>query len=101
MRSRLGPMCCSVSGKGGLLIRVLDYDKAVAAPHAKPMKMGRRTMRGFVRVTPRGYRTEDGLERWIQLGIEAALASSRARKRLQAAMRRAKAERPRRRRLPA
>ena len=76
-----GSMCCSVSGKGGLLIRVEphEYDEAVIDPHVEPMRMGRRTLRGFVRVAPEGYPTDEQLERWVQRGIDAAVARSASR----------------------
>jgi hypothetical protein len=67
-------MCCSVSGHGGLLVRVnpSDYEAALTKPHVEPMKMGKRTMRGFVRVAPEGYRTEAQLAKWLGLGVAAA-----------------------------
>ena len=66
-----GAMCCSVSGRGGLLIRVGRelYPKLVREPHAGPMKMGRRTMSGFVRVDPRGYSTDAALAVWVERGL--------------------------------
>jgi len=46
-----GGMCCSVSGRGGLLVRVAaeTYERMLGEPHVQPMKMGQRVMRGFVR----------------------------------------------------
>jgi TfoX N-terminal domain len=65
-------MCCSVSGKGGLLIRVGEaaHGLALGEPHASPMKMGGRTMTGFVRVAPEGYRTDAMLRKWIERGLD-------------------------------
>lgn len=56
-------MCCSVSGKGGLLVRIAAtaYENALGEAHVLPMKMGDRVMRGSVRVAPEGYRTADQL----------------------------------------
>jgi len=67
-----GGMCCSVSGKGGLLIRVGEaaHGQALGEPHVSPMKMGGRTMTGFVRVAPEGYRTEAALRKWTQRGLD-------------------------------
>jgi|SRR5438876_4421048 len=67
-----GRMCCSVSGRGGLLIRVgPDAHQLVSnEPHVQPMAMGGRTMTGFVRVAPEGYRTEAGLKQWIKRGLD-------------------------------
>lgn len=66
-----GAMCCSVSGRGDLLIRVVPelYRQLVREPHAGPMKMGLRTMSGFVRVAPKGYRTDAALAVWIERGL--------------------------------
>ena len=69
-----GGMCCSVSGKGGLLVRVdiEAMDRVLPEPHVKPMEMGGRVMRGFARVAPDGYRTDAALKKWIERGILAA-----------------------------
>jgi len=60
-------MCCSVSGKGGLLVRVGPeaYEEALREAHVRPMKMGTRTMSGFVRIEPEGYRTAPQLRHWV------------------------------------
>jgi TfoX/Sxy family transcriptional regulator of competence genes len=81
-----GRMCCSVSGKGGLLIRVgPDAQQAMLGePHVQPMEMRRRLMTGFVRVSPEGYRTEAALKKWVKRGVDfvAAMPSAQpARKR--------------------
>jgi hypothetical protein len=46
-----GAMCCSVSGQGGLLVRVgaASQGEALRQPHVKPMEMRGRIMTGFVR----------------------------------------------------
>jgi TfoX/Sxy family transcriptional regulator of competence genes len=71
-----GGMCCSVSGRGGLLVRVSPetYQRILAEPHAQPMKMGQRVMTGFVRVAPEGYRTDAALKTWIGRGLDAVTA---------------------------
>ncbi|HUK06744.1 MAG TPA: TfoX/Sxy family protein [Stellaceae bacterium] len=67
-----GKMCCSVSGRGGLLIRVGAAVREVILrePHVRPMEMAGRTMSGFVRVAPEGYRTEAALRNWIKRGVD-------------------------------
>jgi TfoX/Sxy family transcriptional regulator of competence genes len=67
-----GRMCCSVSGKGGLLVRVgaQAQQSTLGEPHVSPMVMGGRTMTGFVRVAPEGYRTEAALAAWIKRGLD-------------------------------
>ena len=66
-----GGMCCSVSGKGGLLVRVdrASYASVLREPHVRPMKMGKRVMSGFVRVAPEGYRTPAELRGWVLRGV--------------------------------
>jgi hypothetical protein len=67
-----GRMCCSVSGRGGLLVRVgaEAQQSMLGEPHVLPMAMGRRMMKGFVRVAPEGYATEAALKTWIKRGID-------------------------------
>jgi TfoX-like protein len=67
-----GAMCCSVSGKGGLLIRVgpTECGRVLAEPHVQPMEMRGRTMTGFVRISPEGYRTDAALNKWIRRGVD-------------------------------
>jgi TfoX/Sxy family transcriptional regulator of competence genes len=71
-----GGMCCSVSGKGGLLVRVdpAAYERLLGEPHVAPMQMGGRTMKGFVRVAQEGYRTDAALKKWIARGLDAVAA---------------------------
>jgi len=66
-----GSMCCVVSGKGGLLVRVGPeaFARALAEPNVGPMEMGGRVMTGFVRVAPEGYRTDGMLKKWIERGL--------------------------------
>lgn len=67
-------MCCSVSGRGGLLVRVIPKmrDQLLREPHAGPADIGGRMMTGFIRVQPEGYRTEAALKKWIARGLAAA-----------------------------
>src|SRR4029450_2625876 len=62
----LGHMCCAVSGRGGLLIRVGPdaYPSMLGEPHAAPIEMRGRVMTGYVRVAPGGYDTASGLKKW-------------------------------------
>jgi len=78
-----GSMCCSVSGRGGLLVRVGTeaHAQMLAEPHVQPMEMGQRTMRGFVRVAADGYRTGVALRKWIERGIAAARLAKTAKPR--------------------
>jgi hypothetical protein len=69
-----GNMCCTVSARGGILVRVgpTGYERALAQPHAQPMEMRGRAAVGFVRVMPDGYRTDAALKKWIQRGLDFA-----------------------------
>jgi TfoX/Sxy family transcriptional regulator of competence genes len=67
-----GHMCCAVSGRGGLLVRVgPDAPSTVSKePHASQVEMRGRTMTGFVRVAPDGYRTASGLKKWVMRAVD-------------------------------
>ena len=67
-----GHMCVVASGRGGLLVRVgSDVQvRALKEPHVRRVTMAGRTMTGFVRVTPEGYRTVATLRKWVQRGLD-------------------------------
>ena len=67
-----GNMCCAVSGRGGMLVRVGADEKVFGLPHVERVKMGARTMSGFARVTPEGYATDAALRKWVGCGIDVA-----------------------------
>ena len=69
-----GAMACSVSGRGGLLVRIdpAAHERMLAEPHVVAADMRGRMMTGFVRVAPDGYRTEAALRKWVERGIAAA-----------------------------
>ena len=66
-----GRMCCVVSGKGGLLVRVGPdaFARVLSEKHVEPMEMRGRVMTGFVRVAPEGFRTDAMLKRWVERGL--------------------------------
>ena len=66
-----GSMCCIVSGKGGLLVRVGPeaFARALTEPHVEPMEMRGRVMTGFVRVAPDGFRNQAMLKKWVERGV--------------------------------
>jgi hypothetical protein len=68
-----GGMCCTASGRGGMLVRVQPDNQPglIAQPHVKPMVMAGRKVKTFVRVMPEGYRTHAALKKWVQSGLEA------------------------------
>ena len=79
-----GSMCCSVSTES-ILFRVpaKEREELLENPHVTAMKMGKRTMTGFVRVAPPAYRTAGALAKWVERGIAAGSAKpKRARTRI-------------------
>jgi TfoX/Sxy family transcriptional regulator of competence genes len=69
-----GHMSVSVSGRGGLLLRVPpeETEALLGKPHAGPFEMRGKTMDGWLRVEPGGVRTKRQLERWVQRGVSYA-----------------------------
>ena len=67
-----GHMCCSVSGRGGLMVRVgaHAYDAALREPHVQPIEMAGRSMTGFVRIASEGYQTEADLQVWLNRALD-------------------------------
>ena len=72
-----GKLCVSV-GLDRILVRV-DPDarlKLLKNPGARPMKIGGRTLKGFIFVEPRGYRTDARLKGWIRQSLDVIAASA-------------------------
>ena len=69
-------MCCSLSGRGGLLVRVIPETREalLREAHAEPADMRGRQMTGFIRVQAEGYRSEPDLKKWVDRGLAAAAA---------------------------
>lgn len=67
-----GHMCVAVSGRGGILVRVgaKAQARALKEAHVQPMHMSGRTMTGFVRVMPEGYKTTASLRKWVKSGLD-------------------------------
>ena len=66
-----GNMAGAASSQGGALVRVdpAQSDELVATTSARPMEMGGRELRGWLRVDAEDVRTEPDLARWVQLGV--------------------------------
>lgn len=66
-----GNMACGVIGDD-LMVRVGrdGYEATLALPHAGPMEMTGRTMRGFVVVDAEGLAEDGDLERWVDRGVD-------------------------------
>jgi hypothetical protein len=71
-----GGMCCYLSRKGYFLLRVTPEvrEQTLAMAHVKPTDFAGRRMSGFVLIEPEGVRTEAALAKWLQRGIDNALA---------------------------
>jgi hypothetical protein len=71
-----GHMSVSVSGSGGLLLRIEpeQTDELLSKPHASPFVMRGRPMDGWLRVAPEGVKTKAQLERWVDRGVDFARA---------------------------
>ena len=69
-----GNMSVSVSGQGGLLLRVdpVETESLLAKPHAEPFVMRGRPMDGWLRVETEGLQTQPELERWVAVGVSYA-----------------------------
>jgi hypothetical protein len=67
-----GNMCVTASGRGGILVRVGPeaQTRVLKEPHVKAVSMAGRTMGGFVRVMPEGYRTATALRKWVKCGLD-------------------------------
>jgi TfoX/Sxy family transcriptional regulator of competence genes len=65
-------MCCTISGRGGMLFRVGPEAHAhmLKEPHTSPMEMRGRIMTGFVRVSDEGTRTDAGLKIWVKRALD-------------------------------
>jgi TfoX/Sxy family transcriptional regulator of competence genes len=66
-----GNMAVAASGQGGLLVRVPpdDTEALLDGEHVTPMVMKDREMRGWLRVSSDGVRTESQLEDWVGRGV--------------------------------
>jgi TfoX N-terminal domain len=66
-----GHMSVSASRNGGLLARIDpgETEAALERPHVELMRMGGRTMDGWITVAPEGLRTERELAAWVKRSV--------------------------------
>jgi TfoX/Sxy family transcriptional regulator of competence genes len=66
-----GNMSVSASRNGGLLARIdpADTEAALARPHVELMRMGGRTMDGWITVAPEGLKTKRELASWVKRSV--------------------------------
>ena len=60
--------------KGYLMVRIISkkIDTFLQLDHVKPMDFTKKPMKEFVYVLPEGLKTEEELQKWIELGLEHA-----------------------------
>ena len=68
-----GRMCCGIVGND-LMVRVpIDvFDAVLRRRHVRPMDFTGRPLRGFVYVSPSGFRTATALRAWLSYGERVA-----------------------------
>jgi hypothetical protein len=66
-----GHLAVSVSGRGGLMVRVGDEgnNAAIALPHTESFVMRGRPISGWIRVAPTGVEREEELDLWVDRGL--------------------------------
>lgn len=66
-----GKMCCGAL-KDDLVVRVgpEQYESALSRPHARPMDLTGRPLKGFVFVSLNGYKTDKALAKWVEQAVE-------------------------------
>lgn len=69
-----GNMAVVASGGGGLMVRssAAEVPGLLEGDHVEPVRMGERTMGGWVRVAPAGLVAEADLDRWVAVGVARA-----------------------------
>ena len=69
-----GRMSVSVSGQGGLLLRVDpdEQERLLARPHASPFVMRQKPMDGWLRVSAEGVEDDADLAFWVERGVNHA-----------------------------
>ena len=65
-----GNMLCGIDGRR-LMVRVGpgQYDHALSLKHASVMDITGKPMKGFIFISEDGYKTDKGLRKWLDLGL--------------------------------
>lgn len=66
-----GKMCCGIV-KDDLMVRVIEsrYEEALSHPYGREMDFTGRSLKGFVYVSPDGFKKNKDLSYWLNMGIE-------------------------------
>ena len=69
-----GNMAVAASGQSGLMLRVPpdQTEQLAAEPHAGRFEMRGREMNGWLRVDAPGVESDEGLSRWVDIGVRYA-----------------------------
>ncbi len=51
-----------------------NYEDALSQPNTRPMDFTGKPLRGFVYVDEQGYESDEGLDQWVQRGVNHALS---------------------------
>jgi hypothetical protein len=72
-----GRMCCGIVGRD-LMVRVADdeFEVVMRERHVRPMDFTGKPLRGFVYVSPPGFRTTAALRTWLARGERVAQAKA-------------------------
>jgi len=75
-----GRMCCGIVDSD-LMVRVADdeFDVVLRGRHVRPMDFTGKPLRGFVYVSPPGFRTATALRTWLSRGERVAQAKAAGR----------------------
>ena len=66
-----GKMCCGIV-KDDLMVRVIEsrYEEALSHPNGREMDFTGKPLKGFVFVSPEGFKNNKDLKYWLDMGIE-------------------------------
>jgi TfoX/Sxy family transcriptional regulator of competence genes len=66
-----GNMCCGITDRA-LMVRVgaKGREQALREPNVRPMKLGGRTLSGFICVEPAGFAADEALASWVRRGLD-------------------------------
>ena len=72
-----GRMCCGLVGND-LMVRIPDdsFEAVMRSRHVRPMDFTGKPLKGFVYVSPSGFRTATALRAWLAYGEQVAEAKA-------------------------
>jgi hypothetical protein len=69
-----GRMCCGIVGSDLMVRAPMDvFDELLRRRHVRPMDFTGKPLRGFLFVSPPGFRTARALQIWLSYGEQAAV----------------------------